>query len=65
MYEVGLVDPAALNRRACIRIYNSIAQNDTLSVMEQKAHTYWQGSNIQLPELLTVSPIRIVAQHEV
>lgn len=41
-----------------------VSQNDTLPIIEKKAHKYWQGKEIIDPEILTTSKIKILRRHD-
>ncbi len=57
-YEVELVDPSASSHVGDLTLAN-MQNMDSVTVFEQRAAQYWQGTNIVKSELITVSPIRI------
>lgn len=63
-YEVELVNPVALSHRSCMVIFESATQGP-IAAIEQRAYAYWSGQNIQKPEILTMSPVRIIAQQPI
>ena len=58
-YEVELVDPSASSHLGDWTLPN-MQNTDNLPVFESRATLYWQGTNIVKPELVTLSPIRII-----
>jgi hypothetical protein len=58
-YRVELVDVAAPSHRCCISQVDS-QQGDTIPILEQRAMLYWAGNNIQRPEIITSSALRLV-----
>ena len=61
IYEISLVDDSAPIHRGCLSHLDfSFQENfETFSI---KARAYWIGDNIQRPEILTTSGVRIIAQ---
>ncbi|MBN3838875.1 DUF2441 domain-containing protein [Burkholderia sp. Ac-20349] len=63
LYEVRLVDKAQKTHRAAFNLLNARFPNQGVAYLpyaEDLAHRYWGGSDIQIPEVLTESPIEIV-----
>lgn len=58
-YEVELSDDNAQVHKGCLQI-QSVDNWDNHLTIEDKAHIYWKGENIQKPEYITTSPARIV-----
>lgn len=56
IYKVTLVDSTAKLHRACIAMFNSASQADSL---EPLVHAYWQAQAVKHPEVITLSPLRI------
>jgi hypothetical protein len=61
-YEVELVDEGAASHRACLSVFDG-EQEGTISFLRDRAVCYWKGVEIQRPEVVTTSPIRIVRHH--
>lgn len=61
VYEVELVDPNANRHRAD---YNKVQPqpSDVASRMEDVARDYWRGENIQRPELVVATALRVISQ---
>lgn len=60
-YEVELVQENPNIHKGCLIVQN-IEQTDNHAKMEEKARIYWSGENIQMPEFVTTSPIKIIRQ---
>jgi hypothetical protein len=60
IYRVNLVDPDALIHRGCLSYLDVQGDGDTLGVVEQKAERYWEANEVQRPEILTMSPLKIL-----
>lgn len=58
-YEVELVEPSLPFHRGCLTAFDN-ANAGTLNQLEERARVYWQGTNILFPELITMSPLRII-----
>jgi len=60
IYEVELVDPAASSHRAAFNLVQFPGdQVEFLPVVVSWARDYWRGAQIQVPEIITKSSIRI------
>lgn len=57
-YEVELVDSNAPSHIGDWTLAN-IQNTDNLPNFESRANLYWQGGNVNKPELITLSPIRV------
>lgn len=61
LYRVELVEPGAAKHRACLNKINVPADNvPMLPELIRKARLYWSGNEIEVPEVITLSPLRIV-----
>lgn len=63
IYEVEIIDDGQVFETDMALIDN--APTDTIVVMEEKAKTYWNPSNIVKSEILTNSPIKIIGAFEI
>lgn len=60
LYEVELIDATAPQHRAAFNLVQFPGdQTEFLPVVAAWAHKYWRGEEIQVPELLTMSPLRV------
>ncbi|SIO57771.1 DUF2441 domain-containing protein [Paraburkholderia phenazinium] len=63
LHEVELVDPNAIRHIADFNAINygtGYPRNESfLDWAEKIAHVYWSGRDIAVPELLTLSPLRV------
>ena len=59
LYEVSLVNPELPNHRGCLSLFDNANQGNMID-LENRARYYWAGTNIQKPELISISPIRIL-----
>jgi hypothetical protein len=66
-YEIELVDPNAAGHRGCLAYFDNPPppQQWTIPLLEERADAYWSGANVQRPEVVTMSPLRVVARHNV
>jgi hypothetical protein len=58
MFRVHLVDSAAGLHRGCLSLLDPI-QGENINGLSDRARQYWQGSNIQSPEVVTYSAVRV------
>ena len=61
VYEVELVDPNAPSHEGCLN-NPIISGEDNYSTLLDKAREYWSASQIQNPELVTLSSVRIIRE---
>ena len=60
LYEVELVDPSALSHKAGMNLVDW-PSGESVEMLFERARRYWAGEEIAIPELVTLSPLRIVA----
>ena len=60
-YEVSLVDATAAIHRGCMSLVD-IQQKETLESFTKKARTYWSGTGVIRPEIVTTSRVKIEAR---
>lgn len=58
-YRVELADPNPSNHRSCISLVDNQA-GDTPAIWRERAERYWRGDQIQRPEIITSSGLRLV-----
>jgi hypothetical protein len=59
LYEISLVNPELQKHRGCLSLFDNANQGNLID-LENRARNYWTGTNIQKPELISISPIRIL-----
>jgi hypothetical protein len=60
LYEVELVNPDAVSHRAAFNLIKFVGdQTEFLPVVVAWARSYWRGEQIEVPELLTTSALRV------
>lgn len=58
-YKVELVHPDKDSHKGCC-VVQDIGSTDSITSFEEKARKYWSGNEIQLPEVVTLSSLKIV-----
>jgi hypothetical protein len=61
VYEIELTDPTASLHRGCLT-HLDFSEQENLGTLRAKAHDYWSGGNVQRPEVLTTSSVRILSR---
>lgn len=61
VYEVEIVDPNAPSHEGCLN-NPTISGEDNYSSLLDKAREYWSASQVQNPELVTLSSVRIIRE---
>jgi hypothetical protein len=61
-YEVELTDPSQPFHRGCMNEIEFPTGNMTIRLqdIQERAGRYWDGSNVTTPEIVTLSPARIL-----
>lgn len=60
-YSVELLQPNIPQHVGCLSELN-IGDTDSISTFANRAQKYWQGQNVQEPEVLTESSVRILGR---
>ena len=63
-YEVEICDVSLPSHRGCLTLLD-LGQTDDVLALEQRADTYWSGTTVSKPELVTLSPIRILKKTQI
>lgn len=61
IYEVELVDPSQPTHVGCLN-NTMLCNEDNYSSLLDKARAYWAANNIQNPEFVTLSSVRIIKE---
>lgn len=64
LYEVEIIDNSKLQFRGDLNALHWPPAPFFLKDIDKMAYNYWQGENIQYPEILTESPIKIIRKIE-
>ncbi len=64
IYEVEISDPSKPLHRGDYNKVSPHPNENYLEKIEEIAHAYWKGENIQRPEIVVESPIKIIQRIE-
>lgn len=64
LYEVEIIDHGKPQFRGDLNVFHWPPTPFFLKEIDNMAYKYWQGENIQYPEILTESPIKIISKIE-